>query len=179
MVFILVFILVFVFWGFGTGDAPTNNVIAEVNGERITDTEFQRVMRDLSRSQQGASTDEDQKRLAQQVVTQLIQREVMLQEAERSQITVSKAEIALVVREFPAFQDSDGKFSEKMYSRNLKRMGMTEGKFEKRMHDNLAIQKLMEVTSSGIQDRAARAQFLNEWLEGLIDQADVKKYYNP
>jgi peptidyl-prolyl cis-trans isomerase D len=164
-------VLVFVFWGIGTGGAPTNQVIAEVNGERITDTQFQRMMRDLSRSQQGAGTDEEQQRLAQQVVTQLIQKEVLLQEVDRSQIAVSKAEIALVIREFPAFQGSDGKFSGKMFAKTLKRMGLTEGKFEKQMHDDLAIQKLQALAASGIQ--ISEAQVKRQYLQ-VATQVSLK-----
>ena len=37
----------FVFWGVGGAGGLTNQVIAEVNGERITDTAFQRVMRNM------------------------------------------------------------------------------------------------------------------------------------
>jgi hypothetical protein len=37
--------LVFVFWGVGGAGGPTNQTIADVNGDRITDTQFQQVMR--------------------------------------------------------------------------------------------------------------------------------------
>ena len=66
-------VLVFVFWGVGGAGGPTNQVIAEVNGERITDTAFQRVMRNMSRSQGEAKSDEEQSRMANAVVDELIQ----------------------------------------------------------------------------------------------------------
>ena len=70
-------VLVFVFWGVGGAGGPTNQVIAEVNGKRITDTQFQRLMRNISRSQGEAKNDEEQAQLAQQAVMELIELEVL------------------------------------------------------------------------------------------------------
>jgi peptidyl-prolyl cis-trans isomerase D len=159
-----IIVLVFVFWGIGTGGAPTSQVIAEVNGQRITDTQFQRVMRNLSRDQQGAGTDADQKRLAEQVVAQLIEQETLLQEAERIGIVVSSDEVARYVLKYDAFRDSDGDFSQKLYKRTLKRMGLTQGKFEEQIRDQKAIEKMLNAVTRGVHvsDGQVHRKFLQD-----------------
>ena len=85
-------VLVFVFWGVGGAGGPTNQVIAEVNGERITDTQFQNLMRNYSRSQGEAKSDEEQSRIAGQAVAELIETEVLQQAAVDNNIEVSDDE---------------------------------------------------------------------------------------
>ncbi len=143
-------ILVFVFWGVGGAGGPTNQTIAEVNGERITDTAFQRVMRNMSRSQGEAKSDEEQAQMAAAVVDELIQTKVLLQVAERNNIEVGDEEIARYVLQVEAFKDSDGNFSDKLYAKNLKRMGLTQGRFEDQIREQLTLTKLSEVAWSGV-----------------------------
>jgi len=144
-------VLVFVFWGVGGAGGPTNQVIAEVNGERITDTAFQRIMRNYSRSQGEAKSDEEQSRIAGQAVAELIQTEVLQQTAADNGIEVSDDEIARYVLEVEAFRDSDGKFSDKLYSKNLKRMGMTQGRFEDQIRNQLTLTKMSELAWGGVR----------------------------
>jgi peptidyl-prolyl cis-trans isomerase D len=144
-------VLVFVFWGVGGAGGPTNQVIAEVNGKRITDTQFQRLMRNMSRSQGEAKSDEEQARFAQQAVLELIELEVLEQAAEATGIEVSADEIARYVLQIDGFKDSDGKFSEKLYTKNLKRMGMTQGRFEAQVRSQMTLQKLSEIAYTGVQ----------------------------
>jgi len=144
-------VLVFVFWGVGGSGGPTNQVIAEVNGKRITDTDFQRLMRNISRSQGEATSDEEQARLAQQAIEQLIEIEVLEQVAERNDIEVSSDEIARYVLQIDGFKDSDGKFSNTLYAKNLKRMGLTQGRFEAQIRSQLTLEKLTEFAYTGVQ----------------------------
>jgi len=144
-------VLVFVFWGVGGAGGPTNQVIAEVNGERITDTAFQRIMRNYSRSQGEAKSDEEQSRIAGQAVAELIQTEVLQQTAAENGIEVSDDEIARYVLQVDAFKDSDGKFSDKLYSKNLKRMGMTQGRFEAQIRNQLTLTKMSELAWGGVR----------------------------
>jgi peptidyl-prolyl cis-trans isomerase D len=144
-------VLVFVFWGVGGAGGPTNQVIAEVNGDRITDTQFQRLMRNYSRSQGEAKSDEDQSRIAAQAVSELIETLVLQQTATDNNIEVSDDEIARYVLQIDAFRDGDGKFSDKLYKTNLKRMGLTQGRFEGQVRDQLTLTKLSELAWSGVR----------------------------
>ncbi|MCB9745239.1 MAG: SurA N-terminal domain-containing protein [Alphaproteobacteria bacterium] len=49
----VVIIVSFIFWGVG-GDGPASQTVAQVNGQRITDTEFQRILLRYVRAQPGA-----------------------------------------------------------------------------------------------------------------------------
>lgn len=139
-------VLVFVFWGVGA-QGPTSLTIATVNGDRITDTQFQRIMKRVDR---GGSMDEaDRKRLQQSVIEELIQAEVMLQEAAALGIEVSDEEIARKVLEIDDFKDSEGNFSAKFYEKALKRYGLTQGGFEGQLREQLTLQKLEEVAAGG------------------------------
>ena len=157
-----VIVLVFVFWGVGGAGGPTNQVIAEVNGKRITDTDFQRLMRNITRNQGEAKSDEEQSRIAQQVVEQLIEMEVLTQAAERNGVEVSSDEIARYVLQIDAFRDDKGKFTEKLYRKNLKRMGMTQGRFEDQIRTQLTLEKLSDISYQGVRvsDGQVRRQYM-------------------
>ena len=148
-------VLVFVFWGVGGAGGPTNQVIAEViaevNGDRITDTQFQRLMRNYSRSQGEAKSDEEQSRIAAQAVAELIETRVLQQTAEDNGIEISDDEIARYVLQIDAFRDADAKFSDTLYKKNLKRMGLTQGRFEGQIRDQLTLTKLSELAWSGVR----------------------------
>ena len=135
-------ILVFIFWGIGTSGGPTTTAIAEVDGARITDTQLHRQMRNLTRSTGSTLNEDEMNQLAQEVIQQLIQTEVLLQESARTGIEVSDQEIARYVLQYDAFKTSKGKFSSKLYERSLKRMGLSQGKFEQQIREMITIQKL-------------------------------------
>jgi parvulin-like peptidyl-prolyl isomerase len=88
-----VIIVTFVFWG-SNNQGASSQVVAEVNGKRITDTEFNRRMRQSSRRLGAASSDAELARLQRQIMGALVEETVMLQEANRLGIEVSDREIA-------------------------------------------------------------------------------------
>ena len=143
-------VLVFVFWGIGASGGPTTTAIAEVNGNRITDTELHRQMRNISRSQGATQNEDDLNRLAADVIKQLIQTEVLLQESDRTGIEVSDEEIVRELKKIEAFQTSDGKFSTELYERNLKNIGLTRGRFEDQLRDSIALQKLETLARNSV-----------------------------
>ena len=143
-------VLVFVFWGIGASGGPTTTAIAEVNGNRITDTELHRQMRNISRSQGASQNEDDLNRLAADVIKQLIQTEVLLQESDRTGIEVSDEEIVRELKKIEAFQTSDGTFSTELYERNLKNIGLTRGRFEDQLRDSIALQKLETLARNSV-----------------------------
>ncbi|MEL6344416.1 MAG: SurA N-terminal domain-containing protein [Myxococcota bacterium] len=142
-------ILVFVFWGIGASGGPKTQAVAEVNGERITDTELRRRLRDVTR---GANMNQDDiQELTPLIIDQLVMTKALLQEADRLGIEVSDEEIAREIRSIEAFQTESGKFSQNLYERNLKRMGMTNGKFVTQLRDSMTLQKLEAFAAGAIQ----------------------------
>lgn len=143
-------VMVFVFWGIGASGGPKTQAIAEVNGQRITDTQLQRIMREVTRGSASAMNEDELDQITRDVIAQLIQTEVLLQEADRLDIEVSDEEIARYVLQIEAFRTESGKFSKELYERNLKRMGMSRGKFEEQIRDQRTIQKLEQLVRDSV-----------------------------
>lgn len=148
-------VLVFVFFGI----SPTGNrgqIIAEVNGEQISDTDLQRIMRQFD-SSMDADAERDLKR---QLIEGLIEQRVLLQEAERLGLAVSIEEIALRVRKNTLFQTDDGKFSPKLYESLLKSQGMSKGVYEDQLREGILLEKLQRLvaTSARITDTEVKRQ---------------------
>lgn len=167
-----VIVLVFVFWGVGgkSGNGPTNATYAEVNGQRITDSAFQREWRNLARDQMGSLSDDETRELQRRVLDRLIARELMVQEAQRIGLEVSDDEIAEQVLEIDAFKDSKGKFSDKLFTKNLKRMGLSKSRYLEMLRRDLLVGKVMEVALSSVRmsDDQLRAQY-----DAAVTQVDV------
>lgn len=143
-------VMVFVFWGIGASGGPKTQAIAEVNGQRITDTQLQRIMRNVTRGSASAMNEDELDQITRDVIEQLIQTEVLLQEADRLDIEVSDNEIARYVLQIDAFRTESGKFSKELYERNLKRMGLSGGKFEEQIRDQRTIEKLEQLVRDAV-----------------------------
>ncbi len=139
-------VLVFVFWGIGNQNSPTSTVLVEINGVRVTDTTYQKRMRDVVRSRRGSLSQEEQDALGNQVLNSLILEEIMRQEADRLGLQVSGEEIARAILHYDIFKDEDGKFSPELYERYLKRYGTRKGTFEVEMRDEMVRDKLLTLS---------------------------------
>ncbi len=151
-VIFIIIVLVFVFWGVGqTRGMQTTQAVATVNGERITDSELQRIMRSKVRDMGGSTLDEDQvQELSRQVLEGLILQRAMVQEALKIGLEVSTEEMQRYVLEIDAFKDADGKFSSELYGRSLKRMGLKKGAFEEQIREEMLRNKLRDVVVAGV-----------------------------
>ncbi len=96
-----VIIVTFVFWGSSNQGASTQ-IVAEVNGKRITDTEFNRRMRSSARGLGAGASEEELAGMQRQVMGSLVQETVLLQEADRLGIEVSDREIADQLKSYTA-----------------------------------------------------------------------------
>lgn len=154
-------VLVFVFWGVGATVGATTQTIAEVNGQRITDTELQRIMRDRTRSSGGTMDEDETNVLAREVIQYLIAREVMEQEAAAIGIHISDEEVGRAVLRNDGFKGPDGKFSVELYERTLKRYGMSRGKYEADLRRDMTVQALVELAESSVtvSDAELKAAF--------------------
>jgi peptidyl-prolyl cis-trans isomerase D len=142
-------VIVFIFWGIGGAGAQVQ-LIAEVNGERITDTQFNKVMRRASRAQ-GAMDDSAQRELARAVIDSLIAQELMVQQAREAGLEVSDDEVAAALYQNPMFLDDDGVFSIRLYEEGLKSLGYTRGRFEEQVRTDLLLRKVQTIAGSGIR----------------------------
>lgn len=157
-------LVVFVFWGINSGsNSNKGQVIAEVNGTRITDTEYHHRMRAQIHQENRAMTEEEQKALANDVINQLIVEEILRQEAQRLGLEVSAKEVAQVIFKSPAFKDEKGVFSAELYEKYLSRQGTKRDLFEEDLRQGLVIEKLQDLVRRSVDVREDEA--MAWWLQ--------------
>lgn len=145
-------VVAFMFWGVGP-QGDTTAAVVVVNGKQIMDTEFRRAYSNEERYREDAYgrvlSDPEKEQLREQVKGQLVEREVIRQQAEGLGLVVSDGEVARQLAEIPAFQDDDGVLDIDLYARYLKRIGYTRSGFEERRRDDLLRSKLRQLIYMG------------------------------
>lgn len=143
-------IIPFALWGVqeyvGVG-AGVN--VATVNGVDITQQHFQRVyeqQRQRLRTLLGGDFNaEDETRIKQTVLDNLVRDEVVRQTAEALKLRVSNAQIAQEVGAIPQFQEN-GRFSPQLFQQALRSQGLSAEGLESQLRQGL----LTEQLSSGV-----------------------------
>jgi peptidyl-prolyl cis-trans isomerase D len=153
----------------GTGAGP-REVVAEINGRTVTAGDFQQ--RYLSqvqayRQQFGGSMNDQLLRqlgIDQQILSQMIDEQVGLIEAEQNGITVSDDELAQQIFSLPALQENGRFIGEQRYEQLLLSQNppMTKQQFEESLRRSMLLDKL----------RAA----LTDWM--AVSDSDVQREYN-
>ena len=119
---------------------------AKVNGETVTPAEFDQQYGQLLRiyQQQGAGDLGGllQARLRQMAMDQVVQRELVEQEARRQGIVVTDEEVSAAIKALPGFQNN-GQFDMDLYKRAVSNAYGSPAKFEERMRRDLGYQKMM------------------------------------
>ncbi|MCB0405140.1 MAG: SurA N-terminal domain-containing protein [Bdellovibrionales bacterium] len=159
---ILILLIVAVMAMFGIDMSDRNGgagrAAAFVNGEPITQAEFQQELQArLQQYQQilGAQYDERlimQLRLPQQTLRQLIQYKLLAQQASQMGIVVPDEELASHIRSLPYFQ-VDGKFDASLYQR-LPNKGFEE----RRQRERLQVMRLQDYLQKRIRLSPSEAQ---------------------
>lgn len=171
-VLFFVLVVMFVFWGVGGNNGPQTQVIATVNGERITDTRYYKIMRNVDRNQGRQLEEDERNNLARRVLEELIVQELELQKIHQLRLEVSDKEIARQIFQIDAFKDEAGVFSEDLYERNLKRMGTIRAEFESDLRQQIQLSMLEDMV---VQSVAISESDIKEWwrLEGTRIDLEV------
>lgn len=156
-------LIAFVGVGGQSASGVSSGVIATVNGESITTTEWQDALRSASREKDGAMSDAARAELAVTVQDQLVTQEVLRQEADRIGIAVDDAEVKRYIVGIEAFA-VEGKFDEKTYETILERMGKSRSDFEIGVRHMLVLQKLEDFAGRAVvvTDLEAQAEWAKE-----------------
>lgn len=192
-------IIPFALWGVqeyvGTG-AGVN--VARVNGVDITQQRFQRVY-DQQRQRLrvllgGDFNSQDETRIKQTVLDNLIRDEVIRQTAEALKLRVSNAQLAQEVGAIPQFQEN-GQFSPQLFQQALRAQGLSAEGLESQLRQGLITEQLSTgVTVTSIitpaeLDQAIRIKNQQRDLGYLVlpwanfkegvnpDEGAVQKYY--
>lgn len=146
-------IIVFIFWGSGMtrGQRSENQVAATVNGKGINLITLNRAvanqMERMRRFSQRPPTKADEALIKQKVLDELIEEELLKQEARRLGLVVSDWELQKEITTSPYFKDENGNFDLKAYHRILKR----NPSFESDQRDRLLIAKLEDLVQNSVQ----------------------------
>jgi peptidyl-prolyl cis-trans isomerase D len=154
---ILVLLVVpFALWGVNSYVQPTGNAAAARVGDASVSVgalqqalrqEGQRLRQILGDAYDPEFLDHPDTRRA--VLERLINRELLLQDANRRRLQVSDAAVAAVIQATPAFAAENG-FDRALYESQLRRQGLTPAAFEADLRSSLALQQL----ESGLAETA-------------------------
>ena len=179
-------------------------VVAKVEGRPIYRAELDRVVKNLTqRYREQYGTQLDDKTLAQlhldQVALQtLINRAVILREADKAGLRVTDDDLRSQLMEYDAFKDENGNFDPRNYERAIRNAGegLTPAKFESDTRDSLVIERMQALINNSIQltDDQLREIFVAEREKAMlayvgvgaedvagqvkVNPDDVKAYYD-
>ena len=148
--------LVFVFYmggGARIGSGP--QAVAMVGDTQITMNELQRARtrnEQRYREQAGGKLTREMLRaldLPSMTLNQLIDRTVLVQEAERIGLRVPNDSLRMAIRQVPAFQ-RNGSFSPGVYKMLVRQQGLSAAGFEHSMREDILVQQLLDVIRRGV-----------------------------
>ena len=154
-------IISFGFWGIYTrsdyfqGHSP-ETVIATVGDDNIRADDLQRVLQptlERLRAQLGGAIDQQQIKqlgVVDNLLAQLIDRQVLDQEAARLQLDVSDDVIRSAIYDNPAFRGPDGRFDRGLFNQVLIMNRLTEDQLIARLHRDLPRADLVQAITTGV-----------------------------
>jgi len=147
-----IIIIVFVFfYGWGGRDERADTVVALVGDQKITRRQYDRSYENLLMMSRNiykrALSEKEIKGLRERALDNLIDRTLMLQEAERRSLAVSQDETRREIANTPSFQ-REGVFDKNLYLRQLATIRMNPSEFEKSMKTSMLISKLLNTVQN-------------------------------
>lgn len=162
---------IFLVWGKGNEQTREFTVAAEVNGTEISFDEFKSTynsMYNFYRNIYGENFTpemERQLRLPEQSINTLIDQTLLLQEADRLNLSVSKEELVQSIAAIPAFQ-VDGTFNKQQYLSVLTYQRLKPELFEQMQEQQMLVQMTRQTLEDGVvvsdEDVANEFRRLNE-----------------
>ncbi len=192
-------VLVFVFWGIGAKSSRFGSgkmeAAARVNDAIINNHDFDLAYRRMASSyQRTGAQPPPAEMLRKQAISELIDVELLNQEAARLGLSVDEAELRDAIAAMPELQ-RDGHFDKDYYIMVLQQNGLKPSDFEEMQRRQMLVGKVEQVVRSGVhvsdQEIKERFDFENERLNlrfirvpaaSYLDQVtvsdeDVQKYY--
>ncbi len=167
-------VVVFVFWGVGSMRSRKATQVAEINGEVITLDVYRQAyyqLLDNYRRIYGDQLNDEMLKLLrpnEMALEQLIQKVLMLQEADRLNIDVGEQELASVIRQIPAFQNN-GVFDYQLYRRVLAQNNLTVEQFESDRSKEMRMERLRSVILSGVVVPDDELRQWYDWSKAKVD----------
>jgi peptidyl-prolyl cis-trans isomerase D len=193
----VIIVLVFIGWGVGTmrGRVGRMEVAARVNDDVITQHQFDETYKRVASMYQSAGQQAPPADfLKGQALSQLIDLELLNQEAARLGLAVDESELRDAIAAAPDFQ-RDGRFDKDLYVLVLQQNGYKPSDFEEMQRRRLLAGKVRELVRSGVhvtdQEVQDRFRFDNERIDlrfvrvpaaplmsaVTVSDADVEKFF--
>ncbi len=172
-VILALIVVVFTFWGVGSFRDRQAAVVASVDGMPITYDEYNRayngLIDQLNQNPNFTVNDEVIKMLQvkKQALDSIINRRLMLAEADRLGFRISDEELVDMIQSFPAFQ-RDGKFDNNLYQRIITSLRMTPEGFEQDQRDTILIEKLRAFVAGNVKVSNAEARQRYDWQDATV-----------
>ena len=177
---IIVFVLI-VFAEVGTFDPQqaggSSTVAAQGEGYKITYGEYERAYNNLEARYRDLLQDNFSPEMAEQLriqaLNQLIERKLILQEAERMDLRVTDEEIRRQILSYPVFTDENGRFvGREQYRVTLQRSGFaTPADFEAQLREDLLVDKLDSALRSSVYVSPAEVE---ETFRNRVERASIR-----
>lgn len=126
-----------------------SEIYAVVDGQAITKSEFDQVMRQTARQVGRNLSDSERNDLAANVLERMIVQEVLLAQASSLHVGVSAEEIARVLKSQPAFKKDD-KFDQATYEHWLREQGQSADRFEENIRRSILTNKMRDFAGAGV-----------------------------
>ncbi|HEX6624673.1 MAG TPA: SurA N-terminal domain-containing protein [Pyrinomonadaceae bacterium] len=153
----------------GSG-TPDSAVAATVNGQNIMLSEVDRVISQQTNNQQDKMMPLELATARLQVLDGLIQQEVLFQRADKDKLLPNDDEITQAINT----QKQQANLTEEEYQKMLKESGQTEQQLRETARKQLAIQKLVEKTVSGVTVKDSEVEsFFNSNKERFVSPRGV------
>jgi peptidyl-prolyl cis-trans isomerase D len=160
----------------GSFSGDSSAYAARVNGKSIPATEWERQYRQMYmilRQQAGDALTPEmlaQLGLPAQALDQVIDRELVIQEARKRGLQIGKEELSAAVHAMPAFQEN-GTFSFSLYEESSRQAYGSAGKFEAALKDDLLQQKMVAAVRNTV--KVSDAEVREAW-EGEADKVSLQ-----
>lgn len=160
-----------------SGDT-TSRAVVTVSGEDITERDIARqieLQRRQIMSRYGDSVPSEfisDERLRPQAIESLIERSVLVQEAQNNGMAVSEETLNSIIREDEQFQGPDGNFDPNRYQQLLRSVGFTPASYKRTLREEVLLTQLRAgIAGSGFVTSAELEQLI-----GLSDQTRSFRY---
>lgn len=148
--FVILISVPFALWGIGQyRSLVTTNYVAKVNGAKIMpqrlDQAYEQAFQQRQNQMNGNydPSSKQQKQLKLHVLNQLIQQQLLLQQASKDRLVTSSGDVRAQIEQIPAFQ-ANGKFDFQQYKQVLANNGLNVPQFENQVRSSLLMQQLQE-----------------------------------
>ena len=198
-IFLGIIVVVFVFLGVGSFGSKRNDSIATINDESITIKEFQqeyKIIVDQMRSRFGKNLNDDILKalnVKQQALDSLIERKLILAQADKLEIIVTKKELQESLFSIKAFQ-KNGIFNLDQYKKVLSLNSLNPEIFEYNQLNSMRQQKVKDLVLStvNVSDLEARDWYVfkntktavdylvfdpNDYSDISPDEEQIKSFY--